>query len=370
MRVFRFTKCKQLTKDRHEHDAACYGGPWYIDYVDTEGKRHREVGGQTKRDAEAVLASVKEEIKQGKYVQKHGQKLFENFAEDYISYSKANKKSWERDVYIMRILVPFFKGKALKDISPRMVESYKSLRKKSVAESTITRELACLKHMFTIAIQWGETASNPVKKVRLYQSHLQPMRILSFNEEVELMNASNDNLKPIILTALETGMRKSEILNLKWKQANLQEKNITVEDTKNKEFRIIPISSILLKAFEGLKSNGEYVFAKDDGSKILSFRTAFKKAIKRAGIPHLRFHDLRHTFGSRAVMGGVDIVTVKELMGHKSIEMTMRYSHPTPDHKRAAVELLRTDLFGSKNGSFAKEGTSRREEFSTSSTIK
>ncbi len=270
----------------------------------------------------------------------------------------------------MRILVPFFKGKSLKDVTPRMVESYKSMRKRSVAESTITRELACLKHMFTIAIQWGETASNPVKKVRLYKAHQQPMRILSFDEEVKLMNASNDNLKPIILTALETGMRKNEILDLKWEQVNLQEKRITVTDTKNKEFRIIPLSSILLKAFEGLKRTGEHVFAKDDGSRALSFRTAFEKAVKRAGIPHLRFHDLRHTFGSRAVMSGVDIVTVKELMGHKSIEMTMRYSHPTPDHKRMAVELLRTNLFGSKNGSFGQEETSRKEEFSTLSTVK
>ncbi len=89
------------------------------------------------------------------------------------------------------------------------------------------------------------------------------------------------------------------------------------------------------------KSTGDYLFSYGDSSEpVKSIKTGFWAALRRSGIDHCRFHDLRHTFASRLVMSGVDIVTVKELMGHKDIKMTMRYSHPTPEHKKQAVERL------------------------------
>jgi integrase len=89
---------------------------------------------------------------------------------------------------------------------------------------------------------------------------------------------------------------------------------------------------------EGDKSG--FVFKKKDGSPCGSVKTGFLRAIKKVGLEGLRFHDLRHTFGTRLVVRGVDIVTVKELLGHETIKMTMRYSHPTPEYKREAVQVL------------------------------
>jgi integrase len=373
MRVFRETQCGKTKKDGHEHTAACYGGPWYMDYIDDEGIRHREVGGYTKRDAQRALAKTKEDLRLGKYVKRHGQKKFEELAKEYMDYSKANKRSWERDVYSLHHLVPFFKDKSLSEIKPHSIEKYKAERKKAVSESTINRELACLKHMFSMAMKWEWTADNPVKKVKLFKEHLLPMRILSFEEEKKLLSVCNGSLRPIIITAVETGMRKGEILNLKWSRVNLEERNIRVEDTKNGEFRIIPVSSVLLGVLEELERDGDYVFSKNGGAAIRSIKTGFCAAIKRAGIQHIRFHDLRHTFASREVMSGVDLATVKELMGHKTITMTMRYSHPTPEHKRLAVEMLRSPLNGSEKGSktdsFETQKESRVSEVMELATI-
>lgn len=178
------------------------------------------------------------------------------------------------------------------------------------------------------------------------------MRIISYEEENKLLDACNSTLAPIIITALETGMRKGEILNLQWEHIDLKSRRIMVEETKSGKYRIIPISSVLLKVLSGIRQASDFVFHINNGNRRQSVRTAFENAVKRAGIPHIRFHDLRHTFGSRAVMGGVDLPTVKELMGHKSINMTMRYSHPTPEHKKMAVERLRTNVFDSKVDSF------------------
>ena len=352
MRVFRETRCGKTKKDGHKHTSACYGGPWYIDYIDNDGMRRREVGGYAKRDAAAVLARVREEIRQGKYVRKEGQKKFSEFAEVYITFAKNNKKSWERDMFSLRKLLPFFKDRRLKDIKPALIEAYKAKRKKEVKDSTINRELACMKHMYTLAVKWGETASNPVKHVSMFKERPSKMRILSYEEEQKLLEACNNTLRPIIITALETGMRRNEILGLRRRDVDLGAGSIRVEETKNGESRVIPVSSMLYGVLARLGKNGEYIFSQAGGGAVISVRTAFENAVKRAGIPHIRFHDLRHTFGSRAVMSGVDLVTVKELMGHKSINMTMRYSHPTPEHKKMAVERLRTNIFDSKVDSF------------------
>jgi len=125
--------------------------------------------------------------------------------------------------------------------------------------------------------------------------------------------------------------------------ANVNFKNrvITVEKTKNDEIRKIPMNQKLTQTLEGAKkvSKGEYVFS-ENGKPYLDVKTGWWTALEKAGIENFTFHGLRHTFGSRLGMAGVDIKTIAELMGHKDIKMTMRYSHPTPEHKRKAVETL------------------------------
>jgi integrase len=136
-------------------------------------------------------------------------------------------------------------------------------------------------------------------------------------------------------------MRRGEILNLRWDDVNFKEGFILVRDSKNYESRTITIHPILRETLLTLrqKSQSEYVFG---GRKRID--RLWGNALRKTGIPHCRFHDLRHTFPSRLVMEGVDRVTVQELMGHKNINMTKRYSHPTPEHKRQAIERLKIGI--------------------------
>ena len=143
-------------------------------------------------------------------------------------------------------------------------------------------------------------------------------------------------------------MRKGEILNLRWNDINFAENYIRVRDSKNYESRDIPISDHLKRALLNLKEiDGEkdYLFCYHDKKPIEYIYKSFGTALKRAVINKCTFHSLRHTFATRAVMAGVDIVTLKELLGHKTIQMTMRYSHPSPEHKKKAVDLVSIDTY-------------------------
>ena len=164
-----------------------------------------------------------------------------------------------------------------------------------------------------------------------------------------------------MVTALHTGMRKSEILNLKWVDVDFDQKLITIGDTKNGEIRYIPMNETLTEALESVKkyAYSPYVFCNDNGNRYGDIKKGFSAALKRAGITTFRFHDLRHTFASYLVMSGVDIRTVQELMGHKSIEMTCRYAHLSPDHKQSAVKCLDSYIKG-KNS--IQGGTQKAQE--------
>jgi integrase len=336
------------------------GNRQYIDYYLPNGNRKREVvkikgvdpERITRQDALKCLSIRKGEIAQGKFnidsTKRHV--LFEVFLGDYLeTYSKPNKKSWDRDETSAKALLRFFTGKTLQQITGWLIEKYKIHRQNEDTQyrrppsvATINRELALLKHMLSKALRENIISSNPAKEVKLFPERPNKLRVISGDEFLKLYNQASDFLKPILVIAINTGMRRSEILNLTWDDVDLVKRYIYVGDTKNNDYRIIPINETLLKIFKALKSESQNncLFANGNGEAVKSVKTAFWGALRRSGIPHCRFHDLRHTFASNLVMAGVDIVTVQELMGHKDISMTRRYSHPTPDHKKQAVEKL------------------------------
>lgn len=332
---------------------------WYIDYYLPDGKRKREkvsIPGMdparlTRQDALKALSIRKAQIAEGKFEIAQTKKpvTFDKFMERYLEYSKTNKKSCERDITSSKVLLKFFGAKTLGQITIWLVEKYKSERQKEntrygrpPAKATINRELACLKNMFTKAIEWGLLSSNPVKKVKLFVERPNKLRVLSDYEFQNLYNASSNFLKPILILAVNTGMRRGEILNLKWEDINFNEGYITVRESKNNDSRMIPLNKVLIETLKSVRNHSttERLFAHSNGDPVKSFKKAFWAALRRSGIEKCRFHDLRHTFASRLVMAGVDIVTVQELMGHRDITMTKRYSHPTPEHKKQAVERL------------------------------
>jgi integrase len=225
----------------------------------------------------------------------------------------------------------------LSQVTPWLIEKYKSERKTQVKPATVNRELDTLRNMLNTAVTWNLIDSSPYKGIKHFRVNNTNLRIVSEEEFQKLCATASPILRPILLAAVMTGMRKGEIFNLKWSEVNFKEGFILVRDSKNYESRTITLHHKLIEVLLTLrdKSQSEYVF---EGRK--STTHSWGTALKKSGIPHCRFHDLRHTFATRLVMKGADLVTVQELMGHKNVTMTKRYSHPTPEHKKQAVERL------------------------------
>ncbi len=146
-------------------------------------------------------------------------------------------------------------------------------------------------------------------------------------------------------------MRRGEILGLKWERVDLRHGFILLDITKSGKRREIPLNDTLIELFTDMPHGIEsvYVFTNEDGDPYKSVKRSFKTALRRAGIHDFRFHDLRHTFASHLVMAGADITSVKEVLGHKSLEMTMRYAHLAPEHKKRTVSILDNVLKNTRN---------------------
>ncbi|MEK7369650.1 MAG: tyrosine-type recombinase/integrase, partial [Planctomycetota bacterium] len=290
----------------------------------------------------------KAEILQGRYNFKAKLQTprFEEFASKYLEYSKANKRSYRRDIDIIKALMPHFKSCRLSQITPEMVEKYKLERIKVVCKATVNRELDTFSSLFNRAIEWGRAETNPLRGVKDFKVDNRKERILSSEEEKRLLVVAPQHLKPILLVALHTGMRLREILNLPWECVDLEQGVVAIRgaNSKNGRERKVPMNEVLKEVFTELykgKDNLKWVFFNQDTQKPVGWvKRSFTTACKRAGIEGLRFHDLRHTFATRLVLNGVYLVTVKELLGHVEIETTMRYSHPTPLSKTLAVDTL------------------------------
>lgn len=319
-------------------------GTWYIDYA-CNGQRIRERIGSSKKMAEQVLAKRVAAVAENKHldIRRYKKVSFAELADKYLElHAKPNKRSWEKaDACYLKKLMPYFGNKPLSDITSLDIEKYRAFRKEQVAIASVNRELALLKCMFNKAIEWELTDRNPLKTIKLFKESNCRTRYLTKEEIEKLLGNSSPKLRAIIIVALNTGMRKGEIQNLKWSDVNFADGYITLEHTKNGEKRFSPMNSAVREALGKIKRHRKspFIFYGDDGLPY-NFRKSFETALKHSAISNFRFHDLRHTFASQLVMAGTDLNTVRELLGHKSLDMTLRYSHLSKDHKTKAVEIL------------------------------
>ena len=192
-------------------------------------------------------------------------------------------------------------------------------------------------------MECGYARINPAKGVKLLKEPPGRLRYLKPEEIKTLLQACSEHVRPIVVTALNTGMRRSEVLTLKWSHVDLENRKVTVVNTKNNESRVIPINRTLYQELLSLaqkSKKGAHVFSGRDGNPFKDVKKSFSSALKKAGIEDFRFHDLRHTFGSHLAMKGVNPRTIQQVMGHKEIKMTMRYSHLSPEYVQEAVEKL------------------------------
>jgi integrase len=340
------------------------GKSWYYDFQ-YRGERYAGcIGAVSKTVAKEVLAKKKTEAKEGRYesTAKKPSPLLEDFVEEYFDYYRANRRphSVRRHEISWRAIQSVFGSKRLDEISPLALERYRRQRQKAGrSDVTINRELAFLRNLYTMAITWDKAIENPVKKVKLARENNEKLRILSSDEETRLLDQCGTQLKPLVITALNTGFRSSELLSLTWADVDFLSGSVTVRAAyaKNGESRSVPMNKVLTEILRTIKigdSMLESVFRSTHGTPYRSFRSAFERSVRKANIEDVTFHSLRHTFASRLVMAGVDLPTVKELMGHKNINMTLRYTHPSSRHKQNAVNAL--EAFGEKVPSISTTG--------------
>jgi integrase len=317
---------------------------WYIDYR-INGKRFKKRIGPNKKLAEQVLMDIKVKKAKGEYLGVHEVKkiAFTDFLQEYLAWARVNKaqKTYELNRFCGDRLRELFTGH-LAGLTAKQAEGYKVLRRADVSPATVNRELALLKHMCTKAVEWGYLKSNPLKSVKFLKEPPGRLRYLTPAEMDALLVVCPLHLRPIVVTALHTGMRKSEILGLRWQDLDFTAKTITVRRTKNNDPKVIPMNQTLAAELPRLPRHVQsvYVFCNPQGKPYDEVKRSFHTACRRAGLQDVRFHDLRHTFASYLVMNNVNLKTVQHLLGHKDIRMTLRYAHLSREHLQAAVGTL------------------------------
>jgi len=265
---------------------------------------------------------------------------------EYIKFNqhlKSHKDIKQRSEYILKE----FGDVPLSEIKVLQVEKYMSkLMAEGKSPATLNHYLLTIKHMFRKAVDWGFTPEESLKhlrRVKQYKLNNKRLRYLTKEEADRLLEACKKvkvsfYLYPIVAIALNTGMRRGEILGLQWNQIDVRHGMILLSDTKNGERREVPLNKTVLNVLNAMPrpiDNGK-VFPVNNPHNW----KAWMRALQLAGIVDFHFHDLRHTFASWMIMKGADLPTLQSILGHKSITMTMRYAHLAPDHRAAAVRLL------------------------------
>lgn len=331
------------------------GSIWHICYSLGNGETKRESSRSKKfKDAEDLLIERKKAVKEGKEpesVKRIPNYTFSQLAEEYLKWAERQRSFRSKRGFIIQ-LVEAFGNIPLKHFTVKLMEQFQTDRiNRGNKPATINRLIATLKHCIHKGYQWEmlpEETLKRVRQVKLLLENNRRLRYLSKEECDILINAcSGPYLRAIVVTALNTGMRKTEILSLKWENVDLKHGFILLDKTKNGERREIPINDTLREIFQGISRRIDipYVFFdQKEGKPFKEIKKSFNTALRKAGIRDFHFHDLRHTFASHLVMNGVDLTTVRELLGHKTLTMTLRYAHLAPSHKVKAMDILDSAL--------------------------
>ena len=298
-------------------------------------ERQQQVrAGQTDRPADATLGQAVERYL--KFKQDHGKRSLAN----------------DRHIFEKQLLPAFGSGLPIRQLSAERIAIYEEQRIARVSAWTVRNELTVLRHLLRLCHRkWGYL--DRVPEIELPQAPRGRTRFLTEDEITRLLGACtqsrNHHLSAIVTLAINTGMRKSEILGLTWERADVAKDlgfnaRVTLYDTKNGEPRGVPLNKAAIAALISIEPSPEQrtgrVFKRANGKNWGQIRTAFETAVARAGLPDFRFHDLRHTAASHLVMRGRPLKEVQEILGHKSFSMTLRYAHLSQAHLRTAVSVL------------------------------
>lgn len=323
----------------------------YYSRFQINGERHHYLcsGATSVKEAEKMESAFKYKLmqQQNGIIPREGKKLtLSNLFNVYLKYAETNKKSYKQDKCRISIIKEYFKNtKYIKDIKANNIEKFKMfLLTNGRSKTTVNRYLEILSKMFNLAVDNEWLDKNPIKKDMRFPIKNYTVRYLKADEEERLFANCPTYFKPILITALQTGLRKSNIRELRWSNINMDFRLIEITENKGNKHIKLYMNDILFDMFKNLpKEDEEFVFINPQTKKIYSdvgFKRVWYQIKKDAGIENLRFHDLRHTVGTRLAQANVPIPIIKEILAHSEVKTTMRYVHTAREEMQKAMNVL------------------------------
>lgn len=318
-------------------------GKVYWSYVYVDGIRYSQsTGTGSLRQATTIEQRFKDELnlKRHQIVAPHPEMTFAALVARFIA--EGDPRPWHLDR--LKLLLPYWSETPIGRIHKSMAVDYRKRRhaEKTVTDTTINRDLEALRHILFWAVDEGLLGANPLSRLRLVPERRKPRSVISPSEEQLLLTAAAPHLRSIIMAALDTGMRRGELLNQRWEHVDFDRTLLFVSRSKTAggEGREIPLTERVHSLLLNRRQNDGLVFKFHD-RPIRQIKTAWRAAIRRAGIRYRRFHDLRHTFNTRLMEAGVLQEVRKALMGHSSGEdVNSLYTHVELPLKRDAIRKL------------------------------
>lgn len=328
------------------------GTKFGIDYY-AGGKKHREMIGSL-QEVREKLAEVHNQVRKGDFVANRKRFTFGDLKEKYeeIYTGEAYFENWRK--YYLKILQEFFGNVRLFQISPYDLERYRKIRKETLTQHgkersgvSVNREMECLRHLLNKGVEWGMLQTSPFDRFKNKKSIFFPedkgrTRFLSEDEIKRLLEVCPEYLGHIVRAALLCGLRKSDLLGLKWENVNLETGTLTFSEGKKRGRKVSKAlcSDMIDLLMRIRKEVSDYIFT-FEGKPLKDCSRSFKSALKRAGISDFRFHDLRRTFASHLAMRGASMKVIQKELNHSSILMTEVYSRLSPEHQKLEIERLK-----------------------------
>lgn len=326
-------------------------GHYYFKFV-VEGEVYKEtvLTARTKKQAEEAERQARQAVHDGVYGTKGKRQLFSTFVEEvYLPHVQQHNRDYYHYQVHAKTLCEYFKGRALGQISPLAIESFKRERLKTPVRGNkprkpraVNAELTTLSAVFALAVRLRQVRENPCRKVKWLEAEEGPSRRLSTEEEEALLESAESGpsyLAPMIRLALWTGFRQGELIALRRSAVDFERNRVFVINPKwrkdKRKSEGNPMSPQMRELLTALceTARGELLFTDGQGRGLKRYgvRDAFYKACERAGVEGFRFHDLRHEYGSRLGDADVNLKKIARLMGHSTTKQTERYVHPTDD---------------------------------------
>ena len=279
-----------------------------------------------------------------------------DLAVKYLAHCEAKNRRPEFKRLTLKSIVEILGSVRLEEFRRSDANHFIRQRSKQVKPATVNRGLAVLKHMMTFALEEGFLEHHPLNRFSLLPEPQKTLKVMTLEEERMLIDcvASYDvSIAGFCALLGETGFRKSEGLRLKWRDVDFQNRMVAAGETKNGEARYVPLSDYAIEWIRlQMRIVGEpHVFLRRCGKPWKDPRVPFDKGKEDAGLEWVGLHDFRHFRATQWVKHGVDLRTVKELLGHSTIETTMRYAHFAPNHAlRAVAEVEKIENQELSNG--------------------